>query len=421
MKWFVLIVALLVGALSTYGGYDIVMKILKGGGGGGLELQPSLKKATMLVVMVKDEGRILHRLLSSFREYVADYLLICDTGSTDNTTMVARQFWPAAKLLIHDISPFVNFEHNRNLCNNKAVQLLASNDNIEWVALADADYIAYPSGVASSSKPPSADINMIQIFPGSPGHPHNSLYMLYSRRIFPSCRYRLWTHEFLDCSAASTQISYGFFNGFRYVDMADGKSRPEKLTRDERLLRQWLQERNETDIRPRALYYLARCIEDQGERYPDAIEAYQNHLKEEQHTNYQFYSVFRIAMIALKSGNSNETEARFMDAIMHDWSRREPYYYLARYYRSVKRDYKRCWLYGAAGFYTPSLDYSRMPLFVETAIYEWGLQEELAYCLLMLGRADVAKDHYGRLIRDAHSLRIPEENLKLMIDIYKKM
>ena len=138
-------------------------------------------------------------------------------------------------------------------------------------------------------------------------------------------------------------------------------------------------------------------------------------------TNYRFYSRYRIGLCTLRSflQNTNETlalphvESLFMSAAVGEWDgyfRKEPYYHLARFCRT-RQDFRRCVAYATAGHYAPPVDYARVPLFLETAIYSWGIEEELAYCLLQVGRNDTARFHYRRLIENAADLAIPADAL----------
>lgn len=349
---------------------------------------------TLLLVMVKNEGAIIHRLLSSAKTR-ADYLYVCDTGSTDNTLYVIRKAWPDKTRLKIDTNhtPFVNFEVNRNRCKEAARDFIKQNQEwnagIEWVITADADYTItdrYPG------KTPEYAINMIQIH----GYPHNSLNMMFERQVFfEFCQYKLWTHEFIDCGKDSVSQH---FDGFFFEDHADGKNRGEKTRRDILLLTQWLHEQNITEIRPRALYYLGRAYED-AEMYDSARRCYENHLLETNFTNYYFYALYRLAIVELKTKGKKVEQAflKAIDAYDGDF-RKEPYYYLARYYRE-QGNINRCILYGNAGLHAPPVNHSRMPLFLEPVIYDWALEEELAYCKKVKGYVEEANAHFNKLLQ----------------------
>lgn len=368
--------------------------------------------------MVKNEEQVIERMLSSAKQG-ARFLFICDTGSTDKTLDIVERVWRKNYRIYQ--TNFTNFETTRNECNAHARMYLKDMRSLgvplEHVLLADADFVyverfsaAGGGGVGSAA---TFDINTIQIHAGISGHPHNSLNMLIKYDTFIHCRYRLWTHEYLDCSAAPGNVSIGHYTHFFYIDYADGKSRPEKLTRDIRLLEQWLKQVNETDLRPRALYYLARAYEDHGQ-LDKAMRTYEHHNAVQIFTNYQFYAKYRMALIIMQQmyeqlksntssislSNADDTvEAAFWSAIVqHDgFFRQEPLYWLARYFRQ-RGQLNKCIVYATAGMHLPAIDHARMPLFLETRVQEWALREELAYCLKLKGRDNESLHHYKHIL-----------------------
>lgn len=70
-------------------------------------------------MIMKNEASILPRLLESVSAII-DYYVIVDTGSTDNSKEVVKNFFDAKGIPgeIHDL-PFVNFEVNRNFALEK--------------------------------------------------------------------------------------------------------------------------------------------------------------------------------------------------------------------------------------------------------------------------------------------------------------
>ena len=363
-------------------------------------VSPQLASHTMLILMVKNEAAVIERSLSSIKGHGVNFLLLCDTGSNDTTIQLAEKTWKK-NYRIHKTS-FINFETTRNECNSYARayarDLRGMGVELDYILLADADFVMVPRHLQR----PVYAVNMVQIHAGLAGHPHNSLNMLIGYETFIHCKYRLWTHEYLDCGPNTTN---GHYDGFYYVDYADGSSRPEKLTRDIRLLKAWLETVNETDIRPRALYYLARAYEDSGD-WHEALKMYEAHQQEQIYTNYQFYSRYRMALVALMAAEATNksmpmevVESLFLMAFSeHDgFFRREPLYQLARYFR-MRGHMSKCILYATAGMNLPQVDHDRMPLFLETHVYEWTLEEELAYCLKIKGRTVESKAHYVHIL-----------------------
>jgi tetratricopeptide (TPR) repeat protein len=355
-----------------------------------------IKNQTLLMVMVKNEATIITRLLESARQHLASHVFICDTGSTDLTLATARIAWNNSKTYDSYTLPsgFKNFEQSRNECKH-ALRTRVPFD-IMWIALADADFEVIPNqgkDAASNSMQLIYDVNVIQIR-GHVGLPQNQLPMLVqSTAFFNRCAYILWAHETLDCEHGATM---GFYNAYYYIDHADGSNRHKRLTRDANLLNGWLNAVNTTRIRPRALYYLARTYEEQN-RYDEALEVYGKHIKEETTTNYHYYSRYRIALIHMwqfqheceKMGGDScsttraaEVERFFLQAFYtyDGYFRRESLYYIAWLWQRLN-NYSKCIMYASAALSLPPIDQTRMPLFLESYVYETDANATIPTCL----------------------------------------
>ena len=68
-----------------------------------------------LNMIVKNEAKNLPRLFESLKDIIDDYVII-DTGSTDNTVKVIKEYWDNLKIkgYIRTI-PFKNFAYNRTI------------------------------------------------------------------------------------------------------------------------------------------------------------------------------------------------------------------------------------------------------------------------------------------------------------------
>ncbi|MEO6077952.1 MAG: hypothetical protein ABIP54_04150 [Candidatus Andersenbacteria bacterium] len=354
-----------------------------------------------VIVMVKNEELILERLLKSVAPY-GEWLFVCDTGSTDGTQDKVN-YWtasPSNRAHFRFIGPFHDFETSRNLCMDAARTWIPK--QVEWLLLPDADFELKQQEGLSLTMPHDFDLNIIQIrLPPEEGHKGslNALPLLVrATTFFGNCRYRLWTHEVLDCCNATTKT--GYFAPLYWIDHSDGASRSNKLERDITLLEEWIYHYNRTlasspterrpDLYGRALYYLARAHEDAG--HPEqALQLYHIHQLNQPWTNYQFQGRYRTAIILLtqyrNQGSSGSDwrpiEAAFLDAYggADGYFRKEVLYYLMWLFQEL-RQWNRCILYASAGLAAPPVDYSRMPLFLEPEKHESALfQKGWDYCV----------------------------------------
>ena len=334
------------------------------------------------VIMVKNEEKALPRLLDSLRGF-ADWIFICDTGSTDGTAQVA-----ANRSIFHYIGEFHDFETSRNLCMDAAKLRVPA--SVQWILLPDADFTL--EGVRQFEEP-QYDINIVRIEPvNGGGGVQNALPLLVRKDVFfGQCRYRLWTHEILDCcTAVGAGTTTGYYNApaFHFVDHSDGSNRPGRLQRDIALLEEWMRRYEEThsrndpdwrnDLWARALYYLGRAKEDAGQG-EDALLFYEAHDAVQPWTNYRFYARYRSALIHLdhyRKRNQTEgwgrVESHFIQAIGAPFGdgtfRREPFYYLTWLHYELGH-WVQCRAWAQAALATPAIDYSRMPLFLEPALF----------------------------------------------------
>jgi glycosyltransferase involved in cell wall biosynthesis len=92
------------------------------------------KPTICLSMIVRDEAHIIKRCLASVAPWI-DHFIICDTGSVDDTCVVARSFMKDAHIpgkVLHDV--WHDFGHNRTL----ALQA-AAKTGCEYILVIDAD------------------------------------------------------------------------------------------------------------------------------------------------------------------------------------------------------------------------------------------------------------------------------------------
>jgi glycosyltransferase involved in cell wall biosynthesis len=111
--------------------------------------RPADESRICLNMIVKDEARIIERCLASLAPII-DYYVICDTGSTDATPLIAREYLARHHIAgrIHRL-PFVDFATTRNaslaLCRR-------SRARFDYILLADADMELLVGACASCAR-----------------------------------------------------------------------------------------------------------------------------------------------------------------------------------------------------------------------------------------------------------------------------
>ena len=72
-----------------------------------------------LNMIVKNEAKNLPRLFDSLKDIIDDYVIV-DTGSTDSTKEIIKEYWNKLNIKGHvEVVPFKNFAYN--FCNLHAL------------------------------------------------------------------------------------------------------------------------------------------------------------------------------------------------------------------------------------------------------------------------------------------------------------
>jgi glycosyltransferase involved in cell wall biosynthesis len=210
-----------------------------------------------LNMIVKNEGKIITRLLESV-SHIIDCYCICDTGSTDNTINIIKNFFQKknipGKVIVE---PFKNFCHNRNFAMKSCLGMS------DFVLLLDADMCFK---VNNFDKKQLLEYDSFCILQG------NDSFYYYNMRIVKNnglYNYVGVTHEYIDTPPNNRNRNLNreelFIN-----DIGDGGSKSDKFERDVRLLLDGIKEEPNN---VRYHFYLANSYHDLG-RFGEAINMY---------------------------------------------------------------------------------------------------------------------------------------------------
>lgn len=364
-----------------------------------------------LVTMVKNEELVIERMLQSVLPF-AGKVLVCDTGSTDHTREIVQRVktqHPTKEFVIVDQSPFVNFEHNRNLCIGQAKTMIKKEED-QYILLMDADQVFH---MGDTALVPRHQVNLITNYDNGF---QNQIQQLISTDVFASCSYQLWTHEILVCQHATDM---GYFSGFSIDELPPpSKNWTAKHERDIEMLNSWIDKAaNSTQLLARAYYHLAMAYESLNKTQL-ALETYQKHEEIETLTNYVFYSRYRQGICKYRLG-APDVEKAFLRAIdsFDGYFRYEPYMMLAQYAIS-KEQLSKALMYVTAGLNLPSVDHSRIPIFLEP---KWPLYEQYAYLLFKFRRWEDSRRVYALIIDTMHSSEHLKGELKAVEEAIEKM
>ena len=224
-------------------------------------------KQLCLNMIVKNESRVIRRLLESVGPYI-DCYCICDTGSTDDTIEIIQSFFEEKYpnypgKIIHE--PFRDFGYNRTFAIQACEQL-----DVKYILLMDADMILKcPSNSIIAHLDDVHDA--YYLYQGSSSYYYKNTRIVRNHR---GITYWGVTHEYVKTpdNTRYKQIESGdvFIN-----DIGDGGAKTDKYERDIRLLKQGLIDHPNND---RYTFYLANSQRDAG-HLQDAIESYKQRIQ----------------------------------------------------------------------------------------------------------------------------------------------
>lgn len=331
-----------------------------------------------LNMIVKNESPVIERCLASVRPWI-DHWVIVDTGSTDGTQKLIREFMKDVPGELHE-RPWRDFAFNRN----QALDLArAHGDHILFI---DADEtLVVPEGFAWSALP--ADGYQLRCELNDWSYFRNSIV---STRL--PWRWEGVLHEYLTCDQAhawdslpapSIQVSH---------DGARARSADTYLRDIEVLERALHDEPGNT----RYCFYLAQSYRDAG-RLADSRERYAQRSTMGGWEEELWFSVFQIAVIDERLGAA---PAAVCDAYLAAYQRRptraEPLCALARYHR-LRNEFALAHLYAQQAVAIP---YPADSLFVDGAVYAWRALDELAVSAYFANAREQGRAALKRLLEE---------------------
>lgn len=274
-----------------------------------------IKPTLCLNMIVKNESKIIIRLLESVYSII-DCYCICDTGSTDNTLDLIKDFFKSKNIsgeIFHE--PFVNFEHNRNVSLNYAKSFA------DYIIFLDADMIL---NINDFSMHDMINYDAGHIFQG------NDSFYYHNARILKSTidsKYVGYTHEYLSVPDDS-KVNLLRKNKIFIMDIGDGGSKGNKVERDIKLLKESLKDDPEN---PRSHFYLANTYYDSG-KYEEALPWYEKRTKLNAWEQEVWYSYYRIGSIYNNLNKHDKAIENWLKATEIVPHRIENFYCIIKYY-----------------------------------------------------------------------------------------
>jgi glycosyltransferase involved in cell wall biosynthesis len=316
------------------------------------------KKTVCLNMIVKDEKDVICRCLASVKPLI-DYWVIFDTGSTDGTQEMIKDFMKDIPGELHE-RPWKNFGHNRN----EALQ--GAKGKADFALVIDADEIfSYPEGYQFPYL--RADAYYIMTQYGGTKYARLQLINLEA-----DWRWVGVLHEYLEAPVIRSRDTLDKITDVVSCDGARSKD-PDKYKKDARILEIALQE-DPTSTRNQ--FYLAQSYRDAGDK-ESSILSYKKRVDMGGWDQEVFWSLYQIALMQEQTEKPHEVIVEgYKKAMSYRPLRIEPLLALARYYRSKDQCDKGYEIAKRGLHIKDSTDI----LFVENWVYDYGLLLEFSIC-----------------------------------------
>ncbi len=315
-------------------------------------------------MIVKNEKDVICRCLGSTKPLI-DYWVIVDTGSTDGTQDIIKEFLKDIPGELHEY-PWKNFSYNRT----QALEL--AKGKADYILIIDADdEFEYPENFQWPDL--KADGYFMQI--RDCGIKYDRLHLVNNHIPWK------WVgvlHEYICCDQAKT---YAKLDSIAYhrIGGGDRSKDPTRYLKDAKILEEALLEEPDNS---RYVFYLAQSYHDARD-FEKSIEVYEKRTKMGGWADEIFWSKFQIALMKDQlNKDENEVIAAYEDAYRSSPIRAEPLFGLTCFYHR-KENYEAAYKTALKGLHL------KMPptaLFAVDWIYSYGLALEFSICAFYAGK-----------------------------------
>ena len=372
-----------------------------------------------LCMIVKNEKEIIRECLESVYKYVDRYD-ITDTGSTDGTQDIIRNFFEE-KGIPGEVyqSDWKGFGDHGGKQGSRTESLRNCDGKAQYAWVIDADdYIHIGDGGFSWPEEMDADSYVLRIQRGD--------FIWWRNQVFKTGTDVNWKyvgvlHEYADCDKKEGRHSLKVEGDYYIVARTMGHERNAnidpvaKYSKDAEILEEALKEEPNNH---RYLFYLAQSYFD-SQQWEKAFKAYQNRVIAGGWEEEQWYSAYRMAIIAsIEKRHWPEVHQLYLQAYNLRPNRAEPLWQLARIHRQERNEPRIAYLYAktACEIKYPENDI----LFISSDVYHWQALEEFAaaayYCHDFLRGYNACVE----LLKSPHVPETEKARIQQNTEVYKQ-
>ncbi len=314
-----------------------------------------------LVMIVKNESKVIKRCLESMKKLI-DYWVICDTGSTDGTQDIIKNYCKTQGI------PGELYEHDwKDFGYNRSLSFKLAKGKADYLVTLDADEV-YIYDNDFSLPPLNSDAYFIRTRHGE---------LEYQRIQIVSGKY-LWyyagvLHEYIETYDMKHK-KIGIIDGVYDKPSSDGarSSDPNKYQKDALVFEQALLDDPNNS---RNVFYLAQSYRDCKD-YDNAIKNYVKRSTMKGFIEETFYALYEVGLCKSRKGEKFENfVGNMLAAYNYRPERLEPVYQIVRYCRTNGMS-KMC--YQLFKHVMEGSMKTNDKLFVEKEVYEYKLLDELS-------------------------------------------
>jgi tetratricopeptide (TPR) repeat protein len=329
-----------------------------------------------LNMIVKNESKIITRLFDSVLPIIDTYC-ICDTGSTDNTIEIIKNYFDSkGKKGIIVNEPFKNFSYNRTFA------LKAAKNLSDYVLLLDADMI-----LQIGPKFKKEDLIKYETYTIYQGNDDVYYHNVRIVKNDGNSEYLGVTHEYLRPPNVY-KMHHLHKDELFILDVGDGGSKANKFQRDIDLLEKGIKDE---PTNQRYYFYLGNSYHDIGD-YEKAIPIYLKRIEMGGWNEEIWYSYYRIGFCYYNLKKYNEAIGYWLEAYNFFPARIENLYEIIKHYRINGKYHNAKVFYDLAKGITkkdPNIDGL---LFFHKDIYTYKIDYEYTLIAAYLGTKNICNE-----------------------------